>query len=104
MLHELDAGANLSLLPDCRKKLIPYNPKAKMHKPLSLPGSFPTASSRIARMRALDPPPTLDFPNRSPPMSEEQTKDRDGMADAIATVAIIAIAVLAAVLWVSSRG
>ncbi|MBK6959774.1 MAG: hypothetical protein IPN63_11120 [Gammaproteobacteria bacterium] len=33
VLHELDAGANLSLLPDCRKKLIPYNPKAKMHKP-----------------------------------------------------------------------
>lgn len=104
MLHELDAGANLSLLPDCRKKLIPYNPKAKMHKPLSLPGSFPTASPRIARMRALDPPPTLDFPNRSTLMSEEQTKDRDGMADAIATVAIITIAVLAAVLWVSSRG
>lgn len=63
-----------------------------------------TAAPEIARMRALDPPPTLDFPNRSPPMSEEQTKDRDGMADAIATVAIIAIAVLAAVLWVSSRG
>ncbi len=37
-------------------------------------------------------------------MSEEQTKDRDSTADAIATVAIIAIAVLAAVLWVSSRG
>ncbi len=36
-------------------------------------------------------------------MSEEQTKDRDSMADAIAAVAIIVIAVLAAVLWVSSR-
>ena len=104
MPHELDSGANLSLLPDCRKKLIPYNSKAKLHKPLPLPGSFPTASLRIARMRALDPPPTLDFPNRSTLMSEEQTKDRDGMADAIATVAIITIAVLAAVLWVSSRG
>jgi hypothetical protein len=33
MLHELDAGANFSLLPDCRKKQIPYNSKAKMHKP-----------------------------------------------------------------------
>jgi len=63
-----------------------------------------TAAPEIARMRALDPAPTLDFPNRSTLMSEEQTKDRDGMADAIATVAIIAIAVLAAVLWVSSRG
>lgn len=104
MLHELDAGANLSLLPDRRKKLIPYNSKAKMHKALPLPGAFPTASSRIARMRALDPHPTLDFPDRSTRMSEEQTKDRDGMADAIATLAIIAIAVLAAVLWVSSRG
>ena len=102
MLHELDAGANLSLLPDRRKKLIPYNSKAKMHKALPLPGAFPTVSSRIARMRALDPP--LDFPDRSTRMSEEQTKDRDGMADAIATLAIIAIAVLAAVLWVSSRG
>lgn len=37
-------------------------------------------------------------------MSEEQTKDRDSTADAIAALAIIAIAVLAAVLWVSSRG
>jgi hypothetical protein len=37
-------------------------------------------------------------------MSTEQPKDRDGMADAIATLAIITIAVLAAVLWVSSRG
>jgi hypothetical protein len=37
-------------------------------------------------------------------MSTEQSKDRDGMADAIATLAIITIAVLGAVLWVSSRG
>lgn len=32
MLQGLDLGANFSNLPDCRKKLIPYNPKVKMHK------------------------------------------------------------------------
>jgi hypothetical protein len=32
MLQGLDLGANSSLLPDCRKKLIPYNQTAKMHK------------------------------------------------------------------------
>jgi len=37
-------------------------------------------------------------------MSDEQGKDRDDVADAIATVAIITIAVLAAVLWVSGQG
>lgn len=32
MLQGLDLGANFSNLPDRRKKLIPYNPKVKMHK------------------------------------------------------------------------
>jgi hypothetical protein len=40
MLQGLDLGANFSNLPDCRKKLIPYNSKVKMHKPSILADSF----------------------------------------------------------------
>jgi hypothetical protein len=56
MLQGLDLGANFSNLPDCRKKLIPYNSKVKMHKPSILADSLSAASPRIARMRALDTP------------------------------------------------
>jgi len=44
MLQGLDLGANSSLLPDYRKKLIPYNPKVKMHKPgaEACPDAWPT--------------------------------------------------------------
>lgn len=104
MLQGLDLGANFSNLPDCRKKLIPYNPKVKMHKPSILADSLPTASPRIARMRARQTPNPALLRNGARLMDTEQPKDRDGMADAIATLAIITIAVLAAVLWVSSRG
>ena len=37
-------------------------------------------------------------------MSDEQSKNRDHVADAIATVALITIVVLGAVLWVSGQG
>lgn len=37
-------------------------------------------------------------------MTDDQSNNRDQVADAIATVAVITIAVLAAVLWVSSQG
>lgn len=37
-------------------------------------------------------------------MSDEQPNNRDQVADAIATVALITIAVLGAVLWVSGQG
>jgi hypothetical protein len=37
-------------------------------------------------------------------MSPEQPKHRDDLADAFAAIAIIAIVVAAAVLWVSTRG
>jgi hypothetical protein len=37
-------------------------------------------------------------------MSDDQSKNRDQMADAIAAVALITIAVLGAVLWVSGQG
>ena len=37
-------------------------------------------------------------------MSEENTaKDKDGFADALAAVAVVAIAVIAALLWVNSQ-
>ena len=44
MLQGLDLEADSSLLPDCRKKLIPYNPKVKMHKPgaEACPDAWPT--------------------------------------------------------------
>ena len=37
-------------------------------------------------------------------MNDEHAEKKDQVADAIATVAVITIAVLAAVLWVSGQG
>jgi hypothetical protein len=37
-------------------------------------------------------------------MSDDQNQNRDQVADAIAAVALITIAVLSAVLWVSGQG
>ena len=36
-------------------------------------------------------------------MNDDTTKEKDGFADALAAVAVVAIVVIAAVLWVSSQ-
>ena len=59
-----------------------------------------TADMHVARMRAF----LIATPERNCVMSEENTaKDKDGFADALAAVAVVAIAVIAALLWVNSQ-
>ncbi len=54
MLQGLDLEANFSNLPDYRKKLITYNPKGKMHKPVA--DAFPKVVVVQALGGARQPP------------------------------------------------
>lgn len=73
----------------------------KMHKDRPFP-RLVIAAVNLARMRAPRIPVALFQAEYT--MSDEQSKNRDQVADAIATVALITIAVLGAVLWVSGQG
>jgi hypothetical protein len=53
-------------------------------------------------MRPLSGPCRSNHPEYA--MNDERAEKKDQVADAIAAVAVITIAVLAAVLWVSSQG
>jgi hypothetical protein len=53
-------------------------------------------------MRPLSSPCCIHHPEYA--MNDERAEQKDQVADAIAAVAVITIAVLAAVLWVSGQG